>query len=75
MLENFMYVILEKLTEENGQATEISYSDLKEALDEIGKDLIYNYFIFKKGVSFETFLNNLKVYLEIMDNINKEWNN
>ncbi|MGF7057859.1 hypothetical protein [Brassicibacter mesophilus] len=72
MLEHFMYSIQEKLKEENEQAIKISYNDLKEALDEVGKDLIYNYFIFEKGVSFETFIHNLKVYLGIMDNINKK---
>ncbi len=39
---------------------------LKDILDQLGKDLIYNFFVFGKDVTFETFLNNFNIYLEII---------
>jgi len=39
---------------------------LKDILEQLGKDLIYNFFAFGKDVTFETFLNNFNIYLEII---------
>lgn len=44
---------------------EITDNELIEALEETGKDIIYNYLIFKKDVPFEIFLRNLKIYLKL----------
>lgn len=44
---------------------EITDNELIEAIEETGKDIVYNYLIFKKDVPFEVFLRNLKIYLKL----------
>lgn len=53
------YTDLEEVTEEK----------LKEALEQLGRDLVYNFFVFGKDVAFEVFLDNLNVYLNITNKI------
>lgn len=50
------YIDLEGITEEK----------LEDVLNQLGRDLIYNYFIFGKDVTFEIFLENLKICLNIV---------
>lgn len=44
---------------------EITDNELIEAIEETGKDIVYNYLIFRKDVPFEIFLRNLKIYLKL----------
>ncbi len=68
MLRSFIRKLDDLISEEDEALTNITYEELKEALEEIGKDLVYNYLIFEKEVSFEVFLSNLKIYLNIIKN-------
>ncbi|MCR2044483.1 hypothetical protein [Anaerosalibacter massiliensis] len=54
----------EKLGEEINIGS-ISNDELMAALDQIGRDLIYNYFLYGEDVSHEVFIENLKRYLEL----------
>lgn len=54
----------EKLGEEINIGN-ISNDELKTALDQIGRDLIYNYFLYGEDVSHKVFIENLKRYLEL----------
>ncbi|WIV13338.1 hypothetical protein [Proteiniborus sp. MB09-C3] len=68
MLKNFIKKLDDMIPEERELLTSITYEELEEALDEIGRDIVYNYLIFEKEVSFEVFLSNLKIYLSIIKN-------
>lgn len=68
LLESFIKRLDNKIPGEREDLANITYDELKDALDEIGKDLVYNYLIFEKEVSFEVFLSNLKIYLNIIRN-------
>lgn len=68
MLKNFIKKLDDMIPEERELLTTITYEELEEALDEISRDIVYNYLIFEKEVSFEVFLSNLKTYLSIIKN-------
>lgn len=68
LFKNVIKRLEDKAPEGNREFAEITYDELKDALDEIAKDLVYNYLIFEKEVSFDIFLSNLKIYLYIIKN-------
>ncbi len=41
--------------------------ELKIALEQLGRDLVYNYLVFGKDVTFEIFLENLRIYLKMIE--------
>ena len=58
---------LKKIIEENiGDNIIITDHEMKEAAEETAKDLVYNYLIFEKDVSFEIFIRNLTIYLNLV---------
>ncbi|MTI49067.1 hypothetical protein [Sporosalibacterium faouarense] len=63
MLDNFRRCLEDQI----GYRLDISEKDLVEALEDTGRDIIYNYLIFEKDVSFEIFCRNLKIYLNIQN--------
>lgn len=65
MLDILRSELEDKLSSDIGTEVVLSNKELKEALDEIGRDLIYNYFIFKKDVTYKDFIENLKLYLKL----------
>ncbi|KGG80941.1 hypothetical protein [Caloranaerobacter azorensis] len=57
-------MLVEKTLEQNwGESIKITDQDFKEAVEEIGKDVLYNYLVFGKDVPFELFLRNLQIYI------------
>lgn len=68
LLEGFIKRLEDRIPEDKLALTDITYDELKDALDEIAKDLVYNYLIFEKEVSFEIFISNLIIYLNIIKN-------
>lgn len=66
MLNKFIEILKDTFPEDSYSLNDISEQELKAALDDIGKDLVYNYLIFGKEVSFKIFSSNLKIYLNIL---------
>lgn len=48
----------------------VTGEELKVALEDIGRDLVYNYLIFGQDVSYNLFIDNLKTYLKIVHDEN-----
>lgn len=48
----------------------VTGEELKVALEDIGRDLVYNYLIFGQDVSYDLFINNLKTYLGLVHDEN-----
>ncbi|SCL87240.1 hypothetical protein [Sporanaerobacter sp. PP17-6a] len=44
---------------------EVSSEDLNAALEKVGKDMVYNYFLFGNDVTYEIFLEDLKKRLNL----------
>lgn len=44
----------------------ISEDELNEALEEVGRYLVYNYFIYKEDVTYKTFLESLDAILNLV---------
>ncbi len=44
---------------------DITDIELSRALEELGRDLVFNYLVFGKDVTFEIFVENLSTYLDI----------
>lgn len=57
--------IKETLEEKIGHKLKVTEEELKEMLDEIGKDIVYNYLVFKKDATYDIFCDNLKIYLSM----------
>lgn len=66
-LVSFYRIILEKYIDLEGVTDE----KLREALEQIGRDLVYNFFVFGKDVTFDIFLNNLNVYLNMVNKVSE----
>ena len=47
----------------------ISDSELINIFDQMGRDLVYNYLLLGKNVTYSMFINNLKIYLDLKDRI------
>jgi hypothetical protein len=45
----------------------ISDSELINIFDQMGRDLVYNYLLLGKNVTYSMFINNLKIYLDLKD--------
>lgn len=45
----------------------VSDKELIEILDDMGRGLVYDYLLFGKDVTYEVFLDRLKLYLKIID--------
>lgn len=43
---------------------EVTDRELGIALEQLGRDLVYNYLVFGKDATFEIFLQNLSIYLK-----------
>jgi hypothetical protein len=48
----------------------ISDSELDGILEQVGRNLIYNYLLFGKDVTYKKFVENLNIYLRLMDRTN-----
>lgn len=44
---------------------EVTDRQLSGALEQLGRDLIYNYLVYGKDATFEIFIENLSIYLNI----------
>lgn len=66
MLNKFIENLKTMFKEDSDLLNNISEQELINALDDIGKDLVYNYLIFGKEVSFKVFVSNLEIYLNIL---------
>ncbi|SCG81940.1 hypothetical protein DW1_0320 [Proteiniborus sp. DW1] len=66
MLDKFIENLKTMFKEDSDLLNNISEQELINALDDIGKDLVYNYLIFGKEVSFKVFVSNLEIYLNIL---------
>lgn len=44
---------------------DITDVELSTALEQLGRDLVFNYLVFGKDVTFEIFVENLSIYLNI----------
>ncbi|WP_069650394.1 hypothetical protein [Caloranaerobacter ferrireducens] len=62
-MERLKMLVEKSLEQKWGERVKITDQDLKEAVEEIGKDILYNYLIFGKDVTFELFLRNLQIYI------------
>lgn len=47
----------------------ISNSDLDTAIRQVGRDMIYNYLLFGKDITYDAFIKDLGIYLNMMDRI------
>lgn len=47
----------------------ISNTDLDTAIRQVVRDMIYDYLVFGKDITYDRFIKNLKIYLNIMDRI------
>ncbi len=65
MIKAFKNDIEDKLSSEKQKKVKIPNSNFKWALEETGRDLVYNYFIFKRSVSYETFLKSFIIHLKL----------
>jgi hypothetical protein len=63
-----MEVYRRKISEEV-DITNISDASLSYILEQMGRDLIYNYLLFGKDVTYNMFIENLKIYLNLVDRI------
>lgn len=52
--------------------SEVSDRRLKTMLDEIGRDVVYNYLLFGKDYTYEKFIENIKMYLQLNKYIDNE---
>jgi len=62
-----MMGIFKRYLKKEVELEEISDYQLRTALDQIGRDLVYNYFLFGDDVTHEMFIENLKRYLNLND--------
>lgn len=62
-----MMGIFKRYLRKEVELEEISDYQLRTALDQIGRDLVYNYFLFGDDVTHEMFIENLKRYLNLND--------
>ena len=58
MMEMFKNFLSKKIDLEG-----VTNEELKTALDQIGRDLVYNYLLFGQDVTVDTFVENLERYL------------
>ncbi|RKD32298.1 hypothetical protein [Thermohalobacter berrensis] len=49
-----------------GKEINVTEKQIKEAVDVIGRDVVYNYLILGQDVSFKTFFRNLEIYIRII---------
>ena len=47
----------------------ISNTDLDTAIRQVVRDMIYDYLVFGKDITYDRFIKNLEIYLNIMDRI------
>lgn len=58
--------IYRKYIDEKVDIDQLSDSELGEMLDQIGRDIIYNYLLFGRDVTFDSFIDDLKIYLKLI---------
>ena len=63
-----MYIYRDKI-DKDLDISNISDKELSSILDDMGRGLIYGYLLFGKDVTYEMFLEKLKLYLKIMDKL------
>lgn len=51
---------------------ELSDAELTMLLNEAGRDLVYNYLLFKKDITYEMFIENMKIVLKLRENESME---
>ena len=64
--------IYRKILKKDVDLSEVSDRRLKTVLDEIGRDVVYNYLLFGKDYTYERFIENIKMYLQLNKYIDNE---
>ena len=64
--------IYRKILKKDVDLSEVSDRRLKTVLDEIGRDVVYNYLLFGKDYTYENFIENIKMYLQLNKYIDNE---
>lgn len=49
-----------------GVRIDVTEEEMSQALEQIGRDLVYNYLLYKKDVTYEIFIDNLFIYLNLL---------
>jgi hypothetical protein len=63
MIELLKEILKKDLTDERLKRLQITDEELEEAMEQIGRDLVFNYLVFKKDVTYKVFIENLSTYL------------
>ncbi|WP_077369496.1 hypothetical protein [Anaerosalibacter sp. Marseille-P3206] len=67
-----MTEIFRNILEKDIDLSNVSNSELKTVLDEIGRDAVYNHLLFGKDYTYDFFIKNLKSYLDLYKYLDKE---
>lgn len=63
--------VFRNVLEKDIDLSNVSNSELKAVLDEIGRDAVYNHLLFGKDYTYDFFVENIRSYLELNKYLDK----